>query len=343
MAPTNWCPDPSVKETLFKEGYRFDFFQAVRLIERLYPQRQAVGRSASPAQEAVRFCTRQTFVFPASQIHDISEPIDEESPPRMTVSFMGLTGQLGVLPKHYTELMMQRLSQKDSVLRDFFDLFNHRLISLFYRAGEKYRFPIMYERAAAKNGEEHDAFTQVLFALLGLGTQELRARLSISRILVFYVGILLQRPCSASALQAVLGDYFNIPMTISQFIGKWLPVCEEDRSRLGAANNQLGQTTILGTAIWDAEIKFRVCIGPLSYTRFCDFLPKGPALPVLVQLVRFSIPQHLEFDIELRLKAAEVPFCQIGERQKNGPRLGWSTWLKSKEFTEDVATLAYVA
>ena len=101
--------------------------------------------------------------------------------------------------------------------------------------------------------------------------------------------------------------------------------------------------TILGAAIWDAEIKFRVCIGPLCYTRFCDFLPQGLALPVLMHLVRFTVPQHLEFDIELRLKAAQVPFCRIGELQENGPRLGWSTWLKSKEFTEDVATLAYVA
>jgi type VI secretion system protein ImpH len=343
MAPQVWRPDPSVKETLFKEGYRFDFFQAVRLIERLYPQRQSVGRMASPAREAVRFCTRQSFVFPASQIHDIAEPLDEESPPRMTVSFMGLTGPLGVLPKHYTELMMQRLSQKDPVLRDFFDLFNHRLISLFYRAGEKYRFPMMYERAAAQDGEEHDAFTQALFALVGLGTRELRARLDMNRVFVFYTGILRQRPCSASALQAVLHDYFNVPVTISQFIGKWLPLCEEDRSRLGIANNQLGRSVILGAAIWDAEIKFRLCIGPLTYARFCDFLPAGSALPILVHVVRFTVPQHLEFEIELLLKAAEVPACRIGQPEEYGPRLGWSTWLKSQEFSHDVATLAHVA
>ena len=42
------------------------------------------------------------------------------------------------MPRHYTELLLQRIREKDFSLRDFLDLFNHRLTSLFYRAWEKY-------------------------------------------------------------------------------------------------------------------------------------------------------------------------------------------------------------
>ena len=135
-----------MRYSLFEEAYRFDFFQAVRLLERLYPDREPVGREAHPSREVARFGARVTLEFPASQIQEIMPADDESGPSRMTVNFMGLTGPLGVLPHSYTQLLFQRLLQKDFTLRDFFDLFNHRAISLFFRAWEKYHFPIAYER-----------------------------------------------------------------------------------------------------------------------------------------------------------------------------------------------------
>jgi type VI secretion system protein ImpH len=160
-------------------------------------------------------------------------------------------------------------------------------------------------------------------------------------MLAFYAGLLIQRPCSAAVLQAVLEDYFAVSVTVFQFVGNWLRLSEEDQSRLGDANSRLGVSSILGTTVWDAQIKFRLCIGPLTYTEFCDFLPIGSALPVLLRMIRFTVPQHLEFDIQLRLKAAEVPPCRLGGTEHRAPRLGWSTWLISKEFLHDVTTFAY--
>ena len=55
MAAESRRTDPSVEQVLFEEGYRFDFFQAVRVLERLYPDRQPVGRDATACREVVRF------------------------------------------------------------------------------------------------------------------------------------------------------------------------------------------------------------------------------------------------------------------------------------------------
>ena len=73
----------------------------------------------------------------------------------MRVNFMGLHRPSGVLPLPYSDLVNERLRARDSALRDFFDIFNHRIISLFYLAWEKYRFSIPYERG------ERDLFSQL--------------------------------------------------------------------------------------------------------------------------------------------------------------------------------------
>ena len=83
--------------------------------------------------------------FPASEIQELTLPPDDDSPATMKVNFMGLSSPQGVLPTPYTELIIERTQKKDNALRDFLDLFNHRLISFFYRAWEKHHFFVSYE------------------------------------------------------------------------------------------------------------------------------------------------------------------------------------------------------
>src|SRR5947199_9804372 len=83
----------------------------------------------------------------------------------MKVNFMGLSSPTGVLPTPYTELIIERAQKKDNGFRDFLDIFNHRLISLFYRAWEKYRFFVRYER------HEADSLTPLLMSFEGIVTR----------------------------------------------------------------------------------------------------------------------------------------------------------------------------
>jgi type VI secretion system protein ImpH len=339
MAPESRRTDPSVAELLFEEGYRFEFFQAVRLLERLYPGRLPVGRHANPAKEAVRFRALLSLTFPPSAIHEVVHSDDDKQPAEAVVAFMGLTGLMGVLPRHYTELLLERVRYKDFTLRDFLDIFNHRMISLFYRAWEKYRFPIAYERARPSSGD-YDPFSICLFHLIGMGTEGLRGRLkSGDEALLYYSGLVAQQPRSASALQALLGDFFAAPVAVAQFIGAWLTLESENRTRLGSsdANNRLGTTAILGSKCWDQQAGFRLIIGPLTFKQFREFLPSGGAFGALIELTRFFIGMTLDFDVQLVLKAAEVPGCRLGSPGPQALRLGWSSWLKTREFSEDAS------
>ena len=330
MATPSRRADPSVAQRLFEAAPQFDFFQAVRLLERLYPERQPVGREASPGDAVVRFHAHVSLGFPPSAVHAITPPRDASQPAHMTVAFMGLVGLMGALPRHYTELLLERARQKDATLRDFLDLFHHRLTALFYRAWEKYRFPVAHERAMARPQEEEEPFAGYLFHLIGLGTPGLRGRQAIDdHILLQYAGLLSRRVRSASTLAGLLQDYFRVPVAVTQFVGQWLPLEPEQRSCLGVrtAANTLGATAVAGRRVWDQQASVTVRLGPLTLAEFRQLLPTGSAFRPLLHLTRFVAGPAGDFTVRLVLHAAEVPRCRLGQRQTPGSQLGYTAWL----------------
>src|SRR4051812_29925866 len=98
---------------LFAEPGRFDFFQAVRLLER--GTRAAVGGDAAPEREAVHFGVQPALRFPAGPVAKVFTP-GPDDPPEMWVTFGGLTGPDGILPQHYTALLLARQRLKDTTL-----------------------------------------------------------------------------------------------------------------------------------------------------------------------------------------------------------------------------------
>ena len=82
-----------LEKRLFDEPYCFEFFQAVRLLRRFYPNREGVGQKKSPADEIVRFGVHSALTFPPSELYSLEERPGE--PPLMRVNFMGLTGAAG--------------------------------------------------------------------------------------------------------------------------------------------------------------------------------------------------------------------------------------------------------
>jgi type VI secretion system protein ImpH len=321
-----------MKESLYSEPHRFAFFQAVRLLERMSPGKEGVGRAVRPGNEVVRFRTHPSLTFPASEVVDLKAPApgQEDRPSEMTVNFIGLTGPLGVLPHPYTELVRERVSYKDTALWSFFDIFNHRIASLFYRAWEKYRFPIAYER----RGE--DSFTEYLFDLVGMGTPGLRGRMSVQdQALLLYSGLVAQKPHSAGAIASILRDYFRAPAEVVQFQGQWFPLEAENVTRIGQANSQLGRTVVAGSSVFVSQSKFRVRMGPLTLTQFVSFLPVGPSFRPLTELVRYLAGLEFDYDVQLVLRKEDVPPCSLDTKSPLPPMLGWTTWVTSETPRKD--------
>ena len=328
---------PDVQRELRAEPWNFQFFQAVRLLER-FGAGKPVGRFVeNPAEEAVRFSSNPALVFPASQIAALHWVAGKQ--PKMTVNFMGLVGQLGVLPLAYTQWVNDRLRARpsDPTLRDFLDIFHHRMISLFYQAWEKYRFPVAYER------DRDDRFTRYLLSFIGLGTDGLRRRLSVpDEGLAYYTGLLALQPRSATALRQILQDYFAVPVEIEQFVGTWRPIPENNQSRVGDErefSEQLSLGAIAGDEVWDQQSTARVVLGPLTLKQYLDFLPIGTAYQPLQELTEFFSRREIDFEVQLILKREETPGVlleyELPATEPTQPLLGWTTWIKNAPIGRD--------
>ena len=212
----------AVEEALEREPYSFEFFQAVRVLHSLHPTRGRVGRYGNPDDEAVHFGATPATAFPASEIQAIE--LEDGVPPRMLVNFFGLTGPQGVLPLEYSELVADRVRQRDHALRDFLDVFNHRMVSLFFRA---------WERTHAHGGEAasgEDPLRDHLLDLAGLGTPGLAKQLGLpAAALPFYVGLLSMPARPAVALELLLEDYFGVSVEVEQFVGGWYAIDESSQ------------------------------------------------------------------------------------------------------------------
>jgi type VI secretion system protein ImpH len=343
MATARRRENLALSDRLFREPFRFDFFQAVRLLERLARERgdtRHVGEDR-PEHEPVRFKSQPSLSFPASSIVQLrrGDPEKIGALAEMVVAFMGVTGPTGVLPYHYTALLLRRIRDKDFSLRDFLDLFHQRAISFFYRAWTKYRLPFAYERSKDDRSERDDLVTWSLYCLVGMGTPGLRRRLEFDdEAFLYYSGHFAHQPRSAVVLQAILGDYFGLPIEVLQFQGQWLqlPAGEQAIMPNGlmplGRNNQVGISMVVGERVWDVQSKFRIRIGPLTYAQFQRFLPSGDALKPLCQLTRIYVGPELDFDVQLILRADEVPASNVGKRRTN---LGWNSWTRTRAMSRD--------
>jgi type VI secretion system protein ImpH len=338
--------DPaSPLDRFVREPFRFDFFQAVRMLALAAsappgPDAAALRtyQAQLPGEQQIRFRAHVGLAFPASTIGSFAESAESDAAlvHELTVTFMGLAGTGGVLPLHYTQAVIDRVREKDLALRDFLDLFNHRLIWQFYRAWERCRFFVGYEFFRRGRTRDPDWLTQMLFSLVGLGTPGLRDRQANSdEGILYYAGHFAHRPRSAVALEEIVSDSFELPTTIEQFRGQWMRLNRADQTRLRAEkNNQLGVSAVAGHRVWGIENKIRIRLGPLTYEQFLGFLPGRPGFIWLSQLVRFFVGPALDFDLQLVLRRKEIPRCRLS--RAGLPLLGWNTWLFNTPAARDV-------
>lgn len=330
MGATHGAAAPALSRlsTVIRE---YSLFQAVLLVvDRLRDAHPYL--SEEELYDQLEFQANPSLGFPGSDV-DRVEFFEERGQMRARLRFnlIGLFGAGSPLPAFYGEQALGD-GEEGNPTRNFLDLFHHRLQRLMLPIWSKYRY-----RASFKSGAL-DPFSAHLFALIGLGGEEIRKAKELNwKRLLPYLGLLSLRAHSAALIEAVLRYYFkHADLVIEQCIERRVEILDEQRNCLGQTNSLLAEDLVLGERVRDRSGKFRIHISQLDWQRFHEFLPIGFGYQPLCALVRFTLRDPLDYDIRLVLRQEEIRELCIGEQ--NTCRLGWTSWL-GHEKADGVVTL----
>jgi type VI secretion system protein ImpH len=330
MADPTRQPAPAVEAALAAEPFRFEFLQALRLLERAHADLPRFGRAHRAGQEPIRLGQDPYLAFPPANLSAFVPGNANGAPARLSVRFFGLFGPQGPLPLHLTEYARRRQEQeRDPTFARFANVFHHRLLLLFYRAWADAQPAVDYDRP------QEARFARHVGSLAGIGPEPVAARDAWQRHAeLFHAGYFAGQPHHASGLRQMLRQLFEVGVEVETFAGGWLTLPEETRLYLGV-RGRLGIDAVAGERSFQRQHRFRIRLGPLSFADFKRFLPGSGSLGRLEQAVRLAVGDALEWDLQLVLRHDEVPGTSLDGRTRLG-LTSWFGWPARRRDADDL-------
>lgn len=313
-----------VYRRLWTEGHRFQLSQALRLLERAFPDAPAIGETTDYLDPPIRLRPSVDLVFPATDLKRVARREDRPAEIEVVSTFFGLYGIDSPLPYRFYEHLAHDTSDTRP-FRDFLDIFNHRLYAFFYRAWKKYR-PWLHYRTGGQ-----DRHSQRMIALAGLGTPDaLETTGALENVapspmrLAAQAGTLGPRVRNADGLEALLRALLDgvEEVEVIENVPRWVDI--PSPGGLGDGGLQLGDNATVGEQVYDRSGKFRIRLGPLSIDQYRSFLPGGDRADALHELVRLYAPDYLAYDVQLQVPSTDLPPSEVGSDES---QLGYTTSL----------------
>lgn len=163
MAGEPQPPHSRLNPRLGRDIHRINFYRFCQLLEKARPDAPPLGSTFNPADDPVRFRPHPGMGFPVSELKGVEYDEDNpDAPPTVRTTFMGLYGVDSPLPTAWLDDIAQQREGHEAQ-EAFLDIFNHRILTQFYRIWRKYSYPATFEPGG------QDKTSQSLLGLIGLG------------------------------------------------------------------------------------------------------------------------------------------------------------------------------
>lgn len=301
----------------------YDFISCLRLIECERTDKPRQGHAARPADEIVRLSQKPATGFQGRSLDSMEERTGHHDY-QLFCNFFGLLGTNGALPLHLTEYADQRARHhQDPTFAAFVDMFNHRMLSLFYRASAEFDPAINFDRP------DDNGLERIVAAFGGYFSSAARNRDEIPDYIKFFNAAWMGgQTKSPDGIVALLEQYFTLPVKVDEFTGDWLTLPESATTMIGRSSQvaSLGVSTYLGRRAWSVGHKFTVIIGPLLWGDYLSFKPGGRRARELFQLMKNYVGDEWDWDVKLAIAEGEIRGCSLNRQAA----LGFNSFLGGK-------------
>lgn len=301
-------------KNLCNEATTFDIFQLMRQFEK---------QTGKQSKHALEIKGSIDFGFPLTEVLSL-KPATENQKATLIQTVFSCFGATGSLPESFTELIQERLSNHDSVLSDFCDIFHNHLFQLFYKSWKNAQFSIGFEQ------NKSDSLHHVLKSISGLNKQSKLKR--DDDLYLYYAGLFGKKNRPVSAISQILRQHFNLPISVCNFSGKWMDIDPGETTLLSSRtqksrHNQLGRDCLIGNKTWLSQHRFDINIGPLTMHEYRTLLPNEKKLNAIRKIAQEFAGEEFTSEIQLTLNQDSIPKCTLSTQKPF--RLGWNIWLKS--------------
>ncbi|MCT9846347.1 type VI secretion system baseplate subunit TssG [Enterobacter sp. FS01] len=296
---------------LDKKIWRANFYRFCQLLEQENPDAPKLGATSYPADDPVRFRPWPGMGFPASELRAVEIDDDHPAlPPTVRTTFMGLYGVDSPLPGTYLDDIAQRREGYEAVT-SFLDIFNHRIITQYYRIWRKYAYPATFESGG------HDATSQCLLGLVGLGIPGTAEHVAtpVSRFLALLSTMRLptRNAEGIRALVSLLAPHTRVMITEPDPV----KVHSDNRSSLLAGNRvRLSQRAILGKTAKEACSRILVILITESPEEAEGWLPGGHLHSDLLILMRVYLGYRSDARLRLTVPVRLLPEPRLSKDRR---------------------------
>lgn len=301
-------PHTRLTQRLSRDIGHINFYRFCQLLERYVPESPALGSTSDPADDPIRFRPHPGMGFPVSELKAIEhDPLQPSARPTVRTTFMGLYGVDSPLPTGYLDdITLQREGHES--LEAFLDIFNHRILTQFYRIWRKYSYPATFEPGG------QDKTSQCLLGLIGLGIPGTANHVAtpVSRFLAL-LGIMRQPARTAEGVQAVVK--LLAPFTQAQVVPHCLrpvPIA----SPAGFYDDKplwLDGRTVLGDEALDANSQLLITLSTENQSEAQGWLPEGQCYRDFMVLLRVYLGWRYKARAELMLPTRLLPALLLGD------------------------------
>lgn len=291
-----------------------NFYRFCQLLERVNDCAVPLGSTASPKDDPVRFRPHPGMGFPVGELKKVEWR--DPQPPTIRTTFLGLYGVDSPLPTSYIDDIAQRREGHEAI-EGFLDIFNHRMMTQFYRIWRKYSYPASFETGG------RDATSQCLLGLVGLGIPGSAKQIAtpMSRFLALLSTMRLPTR-TAEGVQALVT--LLAPNTRARVIAHWPQrvVLHQPVGFSKVRRASLAQRQVLGKAGVDANSQLLLKLYTADAEEAKAWLPGGQLHTDLLVLLRVYLGWRCSARLQLTLPHSVLPEARLHRQQVQLGRSG---------------------